>query len=227
MHHAGQLGEVFAPGPAFGQVQGETEGGAGQAGGHVDQVVWPVKPDLEPPTHHSPPRQEAGPSPSAPVRDTDRQGPEATSHRPRATSPHRHSRVRTGPAEVTRWGRLPFPPPITVSCCCPFPLRMAQRGSRNRRLTGSHASRRKRPARAVLLVTVVGFSVGWGRGVSRPVVGQAPWQSPYGRSEPHQQGADRCGGQGTARPRAARVVAYWGKRSVSSGVVASEAAKAS
>lgn len=34
MHRAEQLGEVLAPGPAFGQVQGEAAGGAGQAGGH-------------------------------------------------------------------------------------------------------------------------------------------------------------------------------------------------
>lgn len=39
MHGAEELGEVLAPGPAFGQVQGEAAGGAGQAGGHVDQVV--------------------------------------------------------------------------------------------------------------------------------------------------------------------------------------------
>lgn len=39
MHRAEQLGEVLAPGPTFGHVQGEAAGGAGQAGGHVDQAV--------------------------------------------------------------------------------------------------------------------------------------------------------------------------------------------
>jgi hypothetical protein len=39
VHGAEELGEVLAPGPAFGQMQGEVAGGAGQAGGDVDQVV--------------------------------------------------------------------------------------------------------------------------------------------------------------------------------------------
>lgn len=54
-----------------------------------------------------------------------------------------------------------------------------------------------------------------------------PWHSRYETPDRHQQSALFAGGQGTARPRAARVVAYWGSRSGSAGEAASEAAKAS
>lgn len=39
MHRVEQPGEVLAPGPAFGRVEGEAAGGAGQTGGQVDQAV--------------------------------------------------------------------------------------------------------------------------------------------------------------------------------------------
>ncbi len=54
-----------------------------------------------------------------------------------------------------------------------------------------------------------------------------PWHWPYALPDPHQQAAPCCGGHATARPRAARVVAYWGRRVVSSGDESSEAANAS
>ncbi len=57
--------------------------------------------------------------------------------------------------------------------------------------------------------------------------GWVPWHSPYAWPEPHQQTDPRCGGQATARPRAASVVAYCGSRVASSGEESSEAAKAS
>ena len=39
VHGGEQLCEVTSPGTAFGQVEGEAAGRAGQAGGHVDEVI--------------------------------------------------------------------------------------------------------------------------------------------------------------------------------------------
>lgn len=66
----------------------------------------------------------------------------------------------------------------------------------------------------------------WARGSSE-CGGYALWQVSYVWPDPHQHAAPRCGGHSSARPRAASVVAYWGRRSTSAGDDASEAAKAS
>ncbi len=54
-----------------------------------------------------------------------------------------------------------------------------------------------------------------------------PWHWPYVRPEPHQQLAPDCGGQATARPLAASVVAYCGSSVASFGDESSDAANAS
>lgn len=54
-----------------------------------------------------------------------------------------------------------------------------------------------------------------------------PWHPPYAALDPHQHRAPFVGGHGVALPRAASVVAYWGRSEASAGEVASEAAKAS
>ena len=63
---------------------------------------------------------------------------------------------------------------------------------------------------------------------AQPAVGaDPPWHSRYASPEPHQHGAAASGGQGTALPLAASVVAYSARRDGESGEVRSEAAKAS
>jgi hypothetical protein len=54
-----------------------------------------------------------------------------------------------------------------------------------------------------------------------------PWHCSYTLPEVHQQVASGAGGQAVARPRAARVVAYRGRRVMSVGEEDSDAAKAS